>query len=546
MAGETEDCISYQADHLPTGSISFGRFEVETLCWERKSSFCHNRYLEEVEKYSTPGSVTQKRAILEAHFKKKPLFPQYSLDSKSGSECQDTRKGNKSCSNEDKDQEIKPESCWYDDSTSVSDGHESLVFEQVIEVSVPPCNNDERMIDITGQGDHAGNPEDQIMNKDTISEHEPENKTVIMEELGDHDREPEHQISNKDVNSEHEPENKIVIMEELLENKEAIAVEELKNCVQPKCSEADSKKVNTPNKKPQSSHKVKETNEHGFANPKQKDANASQNVRKSSIARNYVSSGKMLSRSIGNQERENVVKSKSVEQAPLRIPRPKSSISRNPKPEVFLSMVAKERQEDTRSEANAKKNVKATKSSPRPHSTSGRREVGGHKCSNRPKHAYNYKEEPRQIGTVFSLKSDERAEQRKQYFMKLEEKLQAKEVEMSKIQAKTKEQTEAAIRQFRKSLNFKANPMPSFYSEAVPKSSERKKKAAVVATERQALLKDKTQMLSRSLNRGTPLNASSKVQKKATAVKNSSGNRGDTGNVLNREMKSEGVAVHGA
>lgn len=65
--------IIQQADSFVSGSISFGRFESEDLCWERRSSFSHNRnrYIEEVEKCSKPGSVTEKKAILEAHFRNK-------------------------------------------------------------------------------------------------------------------------------------------------------------------------------------------------------------------------------------------------------------------------------------------------------------------------------------------------------------------------------------------------------------------------------------------------------------------------------------------
>ncbi|CAJ1939569.1 unnamed protein product [Sphenostylis stenocarpa] len=63
-----------QVDSIHSGSISFGRFENEPLSWERRSSFSHNRYLEEVEKCSKPGSVIQKKAYFEAHFKKKGTF----------------------------------------------------------------------------------------------------------------------------------------------------------------------------------------------------------------------------------------------------------------------------------------------------------------------------------------------------------------------------------------------------------------------------------------------------------------------------------------
>ncbi|KAK6146792.1 hypothetical protein DH2020_020661 [Rehmannia glutinosa] len=58
MAGEIEEPFrrnNFQVDSFHSGSISFGRFENEALCWERRSSFSHNRYLEEVEKCSKPG-----------------------------------------------------------------------------------------------------------------------------------------------------------------------------------------------------------------------------------------------------------------------------------------------------------------------------------------------------------------------------------------------------------------------------------------------------------------------------------------------------------
>ncbi|KAF4378732.1 hypothetical protein F8388_006183 [Cannabis sativa] len=52
-------------------SISFGRFMSEPLAWEKWSAFTQNRYLEEVERYSKPGSVAEKKAYFEAHYKKK-------------------------------------------------------------------------------------------------------------------------------------------------------------------------------------------------------------------------------------------------------------------------------------------------------------------------------------------------------------------------------------------------------------------------------------------------------------------------------------------
>ncbi|XP_023518127.1 protein WVD2-like 7 [Cucurbita pepo subsp. pepo] len=50
-------------------SVSFGRFMSESLDWEKWSTFSHNRYVEEAEKFARPGSVAQKKAFFEAHYK---------------------------------------------------------------------------------------------------------------------------------------------------------------------------------------------------------------------------------------------------------------------------------------------------------------------------------------------------------------------------------------------------------------------------------------------------------------------------------------------
>jgi hypothetical protein len=51
-------------------SVSFGRFDNDSLSWEKWSAFSPNKYLEEVEKCATPGSVAKKAAYFEAHYKK--------------------------------------------------------------------------------------------------------------------------------------------------------------------------------------------------------------------------------------------------------------------------------------------------------------------------------------------------------------------------------------------------------------------------------------------------------------------------------------------
>lgn len=52
-------------------SVSFGRFMKESLDWDKWSTFSEKkRHVEEAERYSKPGSVAQKKAFFEAHYKR--------------------------------------------------------------------------------------------------------------------------------------------------------------------------------------------------------------------------------------------------------------------------------------------------------------------------------------------------------------------------------------------------------------------------------------------------------------------------------------------
>nr|XP_010927849.1 protein WVD2-like 7 isoform X1 [Elaeis guineensis]XP_010927850.1 protein WVD2-like 7 isoform X1 [Elaeis guineensis]XP_029121860.1 protein WVD2-like 7 isoform X1 [Elaeis guineensis] len=60
-----EASVSQMLDH---GSISFGRFAAESLSWEKRSVFTHDRRQEELEKFS--GLVAKKKAYFEEYYRR--------------------------------------------------------------------------------------------------------------------------------------------------------------------------------------------------------------------------------------------------------------------------------------------------------------------------------------------------------------------------------------------------------------------------------------------------------------------------------------------
>ncbi|KAL7083849.1 hypothetical protein ACP275_14G187300 [Erythranthe tilingii] len=69
----------------------------------------------------------------------------------------------------------------------------------------------------------------------------------------------------------------------------------------------------------------------------------------------------------------------------------------------------------------------------------------------------------------------DRLERRKEFYTKLEEKHRALEKERLEYEARTKEEEQAAIKQLRKNMAYKANPVPNFYREGPPPKVELKK-----------------------------------------------------------------------
>jgi len=75
----------------------------------------------------------------------------------------------------------------------------------------------------------------------------------------------------------------------------------------------------------------------------------------------------------------------------------------------------------------------------------------------------------------FNFRTDERAERRRDFYSKLEERLKVKEEERRRAELKLLEEKEWQLRELRKSLAYKANPVPRFYQEPAPAPAEIRK-----------------------------------------------------------------------
>ncbi|KAJ4843391.1 hypothetical protein Tsubulata_013294 [Turnera subulata] len=510
MAGECEEpfSLSFQADLLHSGSISFGRFEKEDLSWERRSSFSHNRYLDEVEKYSRPGSVTEKKAYFEAHFKKKGMRLPGSFEGHSGREYQTSEQDgldNEGNREENENWNGSSDYAYYDegpeDYTSdekfhynneggdfdyAYDDNHSAHYGENTEAS--ECNGEVEIME-SGREDHG------IFSSESHMEVALDNSSLLDGAIEAVETEDAHKTESR-FDEMHLDED--ALESEIKQNSidDAVAEDESSRTIDPSpenrtAADLDSiaNAVQTRN-----SAKLKAAKESKSVKPKVMSRTNANQVRKSVKSNAFKADANNQYRRQG----ESSQRMKSEKQPPQAATPLRHSHLRTSKDEDSESCSSR-----LHHPSESEKEPKIKKVAERRHLGSKKVEPGAHDSANRVRqNTASRKTDTRLNAASFNFKSDERAERRKEFYMKLEEKMHAKEAEMNQIQAITQEKTEAEIKQFRKSLNFKATPMPSFYHSAAPRGSNGNR--AVLSKKKPAKLKTTSPASGSALNSLSP------------------------------------------
>ncbi|OMO54982.1 hypothetical protein COLO4_36280 [Corchorus olitorius] len=475
-------------------SVSFGRFENDSLSWEKWSTFSPNKYLEEVGKCATPGSVAKKKAYFEEHYKKiaarkaelqaqaqaqdqEKLVERNSLDLENQYHGGDLiGKSNDQCSDEADKQETNLV-------TQVNETHFDEPNEEP-EIAMEGQNSSvegvKKNIDSTGESEVREN----IDSKVDCQEKEVIDSTVEIAVLDKQEEAvPDEASFVKEVETLSKGSQDVnelpLISEKHRENTPKIKDKNIKSGPSTK-----SHKI-TPVNKERNETRVKKkptspvTKTPQFSTPRASKSTSTPTA--SSASRTPLRTGTTSSYSSQKTKKPSVIESKKVAPRSLHMSLslgPSGSDPASPattRKSLFLEKMGdkdivkrafktfqsnhRELKPSTQEQSPASKQVPEKGRVPRVSTlTTPQKENGG---SSRV--TGMEKKNAKAAPSYFGLKSDDRAERRMESSKKLEEKPNGREAERKYLQTKSKDNRDAEIKKLRQSLNFKATPLPSFY-----------------------------------------------------------------------------------
>ncbi|XP_034932467.1 protein WVD2-like 7 isoform X3 [Populus alba] len=454
-AGISNDAKEGNPIHALGQSISFGRFMSDSLSWEKWSSFSHNRYVEEAEKFSRPGSVAQKKAFFEAHYRNLAARKAAALLEQANAEANNE---------EEPENEVGiPDKTTQDSLTVATNSQEAGDRE---EAHVQQVNSEASFV--ADDNTRTSNVDMERSESSNVEEVEPsaENEILVENCVKIETLNQIVNVDNKEVVKEMELSVSKQMEKPLLKDfmsckddaasmsKKKPAVSSSKSSIYDKASKLPStpakpapsvraKKENTAT--PISKKSALESVERRKPTPK--STHKSMNF---TPAREFNKITSSIIRKIDNSRVGSHSKSSKDCPTPSRTPMMMGSIAESKHP------LATPQSEKRRAKT------------PLHPSTSGSKTV-------RSKWHFLPKENRSQSPSAsipFSFRTEERAARRKE---KLEEKFNAYQAQKVQLQVTLKEKAETELKRLRQSLCFKARPLPDFYKQRVAPNNQMEK-----------------------------------------------------------------------
>lgn len=432
--------------HALGESISFGRFVSESLDWEKWSTFSHKKYVEEAERYAKPGSVAQKKAFFEAHYKKIAAQKAAALLEQANQENPNSEITNNSAPDSASLEKTHVEA----NQEQVHEKPGSLTRDSIVKADVEETEND---APVEGPGTPEATekePSNQIENGQT-------QETVSGSEISETSHTEKPLLKNKDSSSK-------------LEDDAASVTSKKKSAFASFKSAVYSKKSKVPPSPTRHSIPLDIDKENNFT-PITTNSNLD-------LMNEMRSTPKSLGKLI------NFPPAKEPHKIP---PPPPFHKKGSPKVAPTTTKASKKCATPIKTpmatlngESNHPMTTPASESrrikTPIHPSASGSRTAGPKwnllSSVSKSFTAYRNKLQSPTLSTPFSLRTEERAARRKQ---KLEEKFNAKEEKKVQQQTTLKEKAGTEFKKLRQSLCFKARPLPDFYKETETAKDHTKK-----------------------------------------------------------------------